>query len=110
MDKDKLLKSIELSGGTDDLKIRQLVNENLSNVLDVSAGKQRIKPKSLNKFSLILERPASLNALSSTEVRCLCCNKVIAFPTWYCGLMFSVNLFHYFVCFRGGDKPVMHKD
>lgn len=96
-----LLQQIEMSGGVDNTTspIRVLINEQLSNVLDFSSGKKRIRPLRAEQFQMILSAPLGLKGLSPFEIRCLHCKQVISYPAWHFELKFDKNIFEYFVCF-----------
>lgn len=96
-----LLKSIELQGSvsSNSRTTKVYVNESLSNVLDSSSGKRRIRPFKVSLFNLILSQPLTLHTLSPFEIRCLNCSKVITYPAWHYELKFDGSIFEYFVCF-----------
>jgi len=107
--KSSLLKQIELSGSVseDSAIIKPHINRELSNVLDESSGKIRIKPSLTNSsrgFNLILSSPASLSAINPLQIRCLNCKKVISYPAWHYVKEFARNHFHYFICFNGNER------
>lgn len=99
--KNSLLRSIELEGSVDNenSSIKITVNGGLSNVVDKSSGKARIRLARVNQFNLILSQPRGLLSLSPFEIRCLNCKKVISYPAWHLELKFDRNIFEYFVCF-----------
>ena len=99
--KKSLLQSIELSGSVsvENSSASITVNGELSNVLDKSSGKPRIRPAKVSQFHLILSQPVSLLALSPFEIRCLHCKRVISYPSWWLQVKFDRNILVYFVCF-----------
>lgn len=96
-----LLKSIELSGSVDrEVSLVTInINKGLENILDFSSGRKRIRGMRATQFSLIVAKPAGLSALSSLEIRCLNCGRVISYPCWHLEVKFDRNIFEYFVCF-----------
>lgn len=105
--KDDILKSIELSGSvSDDSKvIKPIINGNLDRVIDKSSGRKRLRPAISNKFNVLLASPKSLSALSPFEIKCLHCGRIIQYPCWHWASEYAVNIFHYFLCYNGKDKP-----
>lgn len=102
----RLLKSIELSGSTiDDVASKQLINVNPDNVIDLSSGRPRIKPLLVGRFVFVSSQPTELAELSNLTIRCLNCGKVISYPAWWLKLEYSVSSFHYFICFNGTALP-----
>ena len=101
IDKLSLLRSIELLGSTSEVESekRIIINGELSNVIDKSAGRAKIRLSKSNLFNLIVSQPSLLLALSPFEIRCLSCKKVISYPAWHYTMKFDRNEFHYFVCF-----------
>lgn len=110
--KSSILKSLELTGSVDSESSAIIVhvNKSLDNVIDSSSGRKRIRPSKEKMFGLILSQPLSLRAISSLEIRCLACGRVISYPAWHYWIAFSVNVFHYFVCFDGREpsKPTVN--
>lgn len=103
IDKDLILRQIELSGSiTDRIKINHLINNNPNNVIDNSSGRNRIRTNKVDSFKLILSSP--FEAVNPLEIKCLNCGRVIKYPAWHCELQFDINHFHYFVCFAGTEK------
>jgi len=93
-----LLQSIEMSGAVEG-KVKVFINTELSNVIDMSSGRKRLKPYKAALFRMILSQPLSLSRLSPFEIRCLNCNKVITYPAWHYELKFDGSILEYFVCF-----------
>lgn len=105
--KDDILKSIELSGSVSEESktIKPQINKNLDRVIDKSSGKKRLRPAIVNKFNILLTSSASLSAMNPFEIRCLNCNRIISYPCWHWASEYAVNIFHYFLCYNGKDKP-----
>lgn len=99
--KKALLQSIEAEGSAEVefTPVRVIVNGQLSNILDRSSGKARIRAHRVNQFHLILSQPKGLLNLSPLEIRCLNCHRVISYPAWHLELKFDRNTFEYFLCF-----------
>jgi hypothetical protein len=106
LEKQQLLKSIQLEGDTTNKNIRVLIANKIqgSALLNLSSGLPSIKSYLKTKFQLILNQPLSLSALSSLEIRCCLCSKVINYPAWYYVTRYNINEFHYFVCFNGDSS------
>lgn len=107
MDKNEILKSIEIGGAADD------ENKSVKNIVADSSHRQMVLSSSsglarINRpFKLILSTPLALKALSPFEIRCCLCRKVISYPCWYHNVRYAINNFHFFVCFdaSSGGKP-----
>lgn len=99
--KDRMLAAIALTGASeaDNAVTKQVIGSNLSAILNTSSGLPRIHNHVASKFSLILSKPEALAALSPFEIRCCLCKKVISYPCWYHHIKYTINNFHYFVCF-----------
>lgn len=106
--KTNILKSLELTGSATEDSIR--VNKNTDNIFDRTSGKIRVRPSREKQFNLILSQPKTLAALSSFEIRCCVCNRVISYPAWHLVLTFTKNVFHYFICFDRNEvnKPTVN--
>jgi hypothetical protein len=105
LDKDlqqEILSSIALAGKTEEPEIK--LNPNLSQVLDTASGSPRIQSTFGRRAKLILSQPQTLRNLSSLQIRCALCKRVISYPAWYYEVRYAVNHFHYFVCFDK-DSP-----
>jgi hypothetical protein len=100
MNPQDILRTIELSGSADEeiAEIKQLINTNLDNVLDYSAGRLRLKRRIADKFQLIISNPIS-SAVAAQEIRCLHCRRIISYPAWWLKIEYVKNVMHYFVCF-----------
>lgn len=103
----EILDSIDLEGQTES---HIHINGNIGHVISVSSGAPRIQSNVVNRFHLILSTPSELLGVSSLQVRCAVCKRVISYPAWYYRLKLSVNKFHYFVCFSetSPTKPNTH--
>lgn len=101
-----LLRSIEINGVSDESEASQKhrINSHFANIIDGSSGRIRLRPSVINKFKLIHWQPNELKALSSVEIRCLYCRRVISYPAWYLRVKYAVNVFHYFVCFSSASE------
>ena len=80
---------------------------NLSHVMNFASGMPKIRPNIISRFRLILSQPETLSGLSPLQIRCCLCSRVISYPTWHHSIRYTVNQFHYFVCFDrdSNDKP-----
>jgi hypothetical protein len=96
--KDSMLKSIMTSGQTEEISIQ--VNTNISDILNLSSGSARLQSSVVRKAKLILSKPLNLHSLSSLQIRCCLCHKIINYPCWYYEVKYAVNHFHYFICFQ----------
>lgn len=116
MDKDladEILKSISLYGKaiTEDAKYKPVIaNRDLAtmHVLDRSRGLIRLRRNI--EFELILSQPSSLASLNPFEIRCCLCSKVMSYPAWYHVIKYSVNAFHFFVCFSPDEPKTVTTD
>lgn len=102
---DEILKSIALTGAVDEasIAVRIATKEQANQISNSAGGKLKItKP-----FKLILSQPESLKVLSSLEIRCCLCHKVISYPCWYRKHEFAVNHFHFFVCFDSSSPSTI---
>jgi len=93
----EILDSIASSGRVEEKEIK--INSNINHVLSFSSGAARIQSTFVRKAQLILSQPAILQSLSNFQIRCALCHRVISYPAWYYNIKYSVNQFHYFVCF-----------
>ncbi len=102
----EILRNIALSGSAE-AKIKVNIGGNLNHVLSLSSGSPRIQTNVIKRFALIISQPANLSILNPFEIRCCLCRNVINYPCWYYSAKYSVNHFHYFVCFDkdSSDKP-----
>lgn len=100
-----ILSSIDYSGSSESM-VKPIVASfaHLNRILDKSNGTARILKSVQKNFSLILSQPNNLSSLSSFEIRCCLCSSVIKYPCWYWRIQYSINHFHYFVCFNEEDK------
>ena len=100
-----ILDSIAKSGHSEPVELK--VNTNINDVLSFSSGAARLQSTLLRKAKLILSKPNELNELSSFQIRCALCKRVISYPCWYYSIHYAVNHFHYFVCFDSSSpsKP-----
>lgn len=102
---DQILKDIALTGSaSEENRTFQVILASRSNafhLLDNSSGLPKIRPHIVNKFKFLIAQPTALQAFNPFEIRCCLCHKVISYPAWYYTLKYSVNEFHYFVCFDG---------
>jgi hypothetical protein len=98
----EMLDSIASTGVTDSSHI--ILNGNINHVLSFSSGSPRIQTNALRKFSLILSQPLSLQSFNPFQIQCALCKKVISYPCWYFNIKYTVNHFHYFLCFDA-DSP-----
>lgn len=102
-EQNSILQSIATEGSSLEenkpVKIVIAGKNHLQTIVDGSAGIKRIRHSIVNKFVLIVNQPLALRALSPLSIRCCLCSKVISYPAWYHSVQFSVNQFHYFVCF-----------
>jgi hypothetical protein len=104
----ELLDLISKSGKTEDLAIK--VNVNIHDILTFSSGAARLHSTVIRKAVLILSQPLTLQSLSSLQIRCILCKRVISYPCWYYEVKYAVNHFHYFICFQpsaDSTKPSM---
>lgn len=101
-----MLKHISLSGALETPEVNNIISSNGNHVLEFSSGLPKIRNS--KKFSLILSIPEALKSLSSFEIRCCLCRKVISYPAWYLKEEFNINHFHFFVCFSS-EKSVNSK-
>lgn len=115
---DEVLKNISLSGSTES-KINPIIvtksnDSNLNHVLDTRSAVPRIHSHLIKagKFSLILLQPKTLPTrfFNPQEIRCCVCNKAISYPAWHYVKEYTINHFHYFVCFdnESPTKPNTH--
>lgn len=95
--KSSLLKQIALSGAIDNAIETPVINGNLNHILHRASGLPRIRIP--ERFKLLLSLPQTLQGVSPFEIRCALCNRVISYPAWYHSVKYSINVFHYFVCF-----------
>ena len=93
-----LLDAIALGGEIDSPQVNQIIASNPYHIIDSTSGKTKIKNPSL--FNLIIAQPQSIAALSSLEIRCCICKRVITYPAWYHFIHYAINHFHFFVCFN----------
>ena len=108
MDKDlqtEILNSI-VSAGDSTTKINHIVGGHINHILNLSSGSARLQTNVIKRFNFIISQPAILSLLSSLQIRCCLCKKVISYPAWYYSVRYAVNHFHYFVCF---DSTSPHK-
>ena len=108
--KESILKSISLSGAATSYGCKHLVLEsrkNLHHIAGNGSGKLAIYPHIAKRFVLTLSQPSKLLALNPFEIRCVLCKNVIRYPCWYYNIRYSINHFHYFVCFDSSspEKP-----
>jgi hypothetical protein len=105
--KTDILAAINESGASlpENARARQVINGNLSSVINRTSGQTKFNHSIVSRFKLQLSMPKILQFFNPLEIRCLLCNKVISYPCWYLDLKYTVNHFHYFVCFDSGDKP-----
>lgn len=102
------LRSIQLKGGIDNIKVNPIINyTEPDKILNLSHGAARIKTNLIKKFAFIVIRPRELDALEYQNIRCCLCRKVINYPCWYYKISYVVNVFHYFICLDSSslDKP-----
>jgi hypothetical protein len=107
----EMLKNITISGSTE-TRIKPIIashERGLGHVLNLSSGSPRIQTNVINRFILILSQPSNLNFLNPFEIRCCLCSKVINYPCWYLSIKYSVNHFHYFVCFDNSSAKLTAK-
>jgi len=102
IDKDSILAAIASGGKVNNEEIK--LNVNINHVLSFSSGAARIQTSCIRHAKLILSQPDELKALSSLQIRCMLCKRVISYPAWYYKMSFAVNQFHYFICFDS-DSP-----
>ena len=106
--KQEILKAISLEGAAlPENKTTNLIlgsRNNLNHIAGVSSGTLKIYNSIASKFKLILSQPSFLSALNPFEIRCVLCKRVISYPCWYYSIRYTVNHFHYFVCFDS-DSP-----
>jgi hypothetical protein len=102
IDKDDILDSISRFGKTEEEAIK--LNTNINHVLSFSSGAARIQTTCIRKAKLVLSQPLELAILNPFQVRCVLCKKVISYPCWYYDIKYTVNHFHYFLCFDA-DSP-----
>lgn len=93
----QILESINKSGKSETPELK--INTNIDHVLSFSSGSARLQTTLLRKVVLILSKPLGLRELSSQQIRCCLCHRVISYPAWYYEVKYAVNNFHYFVCF-----------
>lgn len=97
----EILKSIALVGAADQCEANTRIiigsPETSNHIISRSSGMPRIQTSVTKKFKLVLSQP--LAGLSSFEIRCALCRKVISYPCWYYKVKYAVNHFHYFLCF-----------
>ena len=103
-DKDEMLRSISLRGGIEEenIKSNPIIlgsRNNINHILNTSSGLPKIHAYISKRFQLIMSQPLALQALNTFEIRCCLCRNVISYPCWYYNIKYSVNHFHYFVCF-----------
>lgn len=96
--KNEILTNIALVGDTS-TKVKLIIRGNLNHIINLSSGSPRLQTSIVNKFKLILSQPDSLTVLNPFEIRCALCKKVVSYPCWYYNIRYSVNHFHYFICF-----------
>jgi len=106
-----ILKSISTSGVSlvENRSTNEMISsqKELSQIANNSSGILQIHSSAIKKFKLILSQPLALSTLSSFEIRCCLCKKVISYPCWYYDIRYAINHFHYFVCFdsKSKDRP-----
>ncbi len=100
-DKESILAAITSSGASlpENARTNHKINGNIGYILNLASGLPAFQSAQIKKFKLILSRPALLESLSSFEIRCCVCKRIISFPCWYYSVKYAVNHFHYFVCF-----------
>jgi len=105
MNIEEILKNISSTGSADESKaiVKHLIGKNLNHVLNTSSGSARIQTNVIKRFILITSQPAMLFSFNPFEIRCSLCKSVISYPCWYYGIKYTVNHFHYFVCFNGSS-------
>ena len=110
--KNELLKNISLSGAASEENASEIQivlgsRTNLNHILNLSSGMPRIRGNVISKFKLLLSQPLTLQALNPFQIRCCLCQSVISYPAWYYSIRYSVNHFHYFICFDSNstNKP-----
>lgn len=110
-EKNEILKSISTEGASlEENKTIHLIlgsRNNLNHIAGTGSGMLRIYPSISKKFKLIISQIEMLKNLSSFEIRCVLCKKVINYPCWYYSVKYAVNHFHYFICFdaESPSKP-----
>ncbi len=108
---EEMLRSIALAGSASESEASSKViiaslTSGLNHIAGYSSGPLKLYPSVAKRFELILSQPTALSVLNPFEIRCTFCNKVISYPCWYYKIQYSVNCFHYFICFRNNeDKP-----
>lgn len=106
-DQTEILRNIALTGAADtaNASINHIIanKEQFAAITSFASGIPRIR----KPFNLILSQPNELQPLSSFEVRCCSCGRIISYPAWYYVARYKVNQIHYFICFDGNnsDKP-----
>jgi hypothetical protein len=101
--KQQILDSISKTGSVES---NNIINGNIDHIISRSSGLPRIQTNALRHFSLILSQPQPLRMLSALAIRCALCKRVISYPCWYYSIKYTVNFFHYFICF---DKDSANK-
>lgn len=96
-----MLKAIALGGAVESEDVHNIIASNPYHIIDSTSGKTRIRQPKL--FDLIIAQPASISALSSLEIRCCICKRVITYPAWYHFIHYAINHFHFFVCFNSNS-------
>ena len=102
----EMLRSIALGGRTES-KIKVIIGGNLNHILNLSSGSPRLQTNVINRFKLVLSQPNEISILNPFEIRCALCKRVISYLAWYYNIKYTVNHFHYFICFdkMSSDKP-----
>lgn len=105
-----LLKSIELTGSVSSPEgTKIIINGGLQSIIDRSSGRARLRPSVVKEFSLIIGQPVELAAFENFKIRCLICNGVISYPSWYMKKEYMKNTFHYFLCCLGEKVEIKCK-
>lgn len=105
---DEQMKRDLLASIKQNVKQNQIIGSpnNVNQITSNSSGSLKIVPSVIKKFKLIFAQPIS-SAFNPFEIRCCLCQRVINYPCWYYKVCYSINHFHYFVCFdsSSSSKP-----
>jgi len=101
--KEEILNSLRLQGSADDdnkeINVIIASRSHISTILDLSGGLPKFRMSIAKRFDFITKQPLALESLSPLAIRCCLCSKVIGYPAWYYNVNYTINHFHYFVCF-----------
>lgn len=107
----EILASVSLTGAAEkaNAELNLIIGnrDNIGHIMQLATGLPKIKPSLVQKFTLILSQPKPLIGLSPFSIRCAFCSNIITYPAWYFNIRYTVNSFHYFICFdpSSNTKP-----